>query len=396
MTHPTQPELLNTVLQLFTSEGLEGFAEGIRLLVNEAMRLQRDEVLQARPYERTDTRQGYANGFKPKTVATRMAPITFSIPQVRDGVPFYPSALEKGVRSEQALKLALAEMYVQGVSTRKVTAVLEKLCGLEISSTQVSHCAAQLDQALADWRQRPLASCPYVLLDARYEKVRHGGQLLDCAVLIALGITPDGKRTILGVSVALSEAETHWRTFLLGLQQRGLTGVQLLVSDDHAGLGAARTAVFPAIPWQRCQFHLQKNAQTYVPRLDERLPVAAAIRSVFDSPDRASADRRLKEIVARYAVSAPKLAAWMEENLPQGLTIFNLPVAHQKRLRTTNGLERVNQELKRRTRVARMFPNEASLLRLISALLAEISDEWLSEKIYLNMDNQYPALSSKC
>lgn len=396
MTHPTQPELLNTVLQLFTSEGLEGFAEGIRLLVNEAMRLQRDEVLQARPYERTDTRQGYANGFKPKTVATRMAPITFSIPQVRDGVPFYPSALEKGVRSEQALKLALAEMYVQGVSTRKVTAVLEKLCGLEISSTQVSHCAAQLDQALADWRQRPLASCPYVLLDARYEKVRHAGQLLDCAVLIALGITPDGKRTILGVSVALSEAETHWRTFLLGLQQRGLTGVQLLVSDDHAGLGAARTAVFPAIPWQRCQFHLQKNAQTYVPRLDERLPVAAAIRSVFDSPDRASADRRLKEIVARYAVSAPKLAAWMEENLPQGLTIFNLPVAHQKRLRTTNGLERVNQELKRRTRVARMFPNEASLLRLISALLAEISDEWLSEKIYLNMDNQYPALSSKC
>ena len=396
MTHPTQPELLNTVLQLFTSEGLEGFAEGIRLLVNEAMRLQRDEVLQARPYERTDTRQGYANGFKPKTVATRMAPITFSIPQVRDGVPFYPSALEKGLRSEQALKLALAEMYVQGVSTRKVTAVLEKLCGLEISSTQVSHCAAQLDLALADWRQRPLASCPYVLLDARYEKVRHAGQLLDCAVLIALGITPDGKRTILGVSVALSEAETHWRTFLLGLQQRGLTGVQLLVSDDHAGLGAARTAVFPAIPWQRCQFHLQKNAQAYVPRLDERLPVAAAIRSVFDSPDRASADRRLKEIVARYAVSAPKLAAWMEENLPQGLTIFSLPVGHQKRLRTTNGLERVNQELKRRTRVARMFPNEASLLRLISALLAEISDEWLSEKIYLNMENQYPALSSKC
>ena len=360
------------------------------------MRLERDEVLQARPYERTDTRQGYANGFKPKTVATRMAPITFSIPQVRDGVPFYPSALEKGVRSEQALKVALAEMYVQGVSTRKVTAVLEKLCGLEISSTQVSHCAAQLDLALADWRQRPLASCPYVLLDARYEKVRHAGQLLDCAVLIALGITPDGKRTILGVSVALSEAETHWRTFLLGLQQRGLTGVQLLVSDDHAGLGAARTAVFPAIPWQRCQFHLQKNAQAYVPRLDERLPVAAAIRSVFDSPDRASADRRLKEIVARYAVSAPKLAAWMEENLPQGLTIFSLPVGHQKRLRTTNGLERVNQELKRRTRVARMFPNEASLLRLISALLAEISDEWLSEKIYLNMDNQYPALSSKC
>ncbi len=315
-----------------------------------------------------------------------MAPITFSIPQVRGAVAFYPSALEKGVRSEQALKLALAEMYVQGVSTRKVTTVLEQLCGLEISSTQVSHCAAQLDTALEAWRTRPLGACPYVILDARYEKVRQGGQLLDCAVLIALGITPDGKRTILGVSVALSEAEIHWRTFLLGLQQRGLCGVQCLISDDHAGLGAARAAVFPAVPWQRCQFHLQQNAQAYVPRLDQRAEVAAALRSVFDNPDRASADRRLKEVVARYATSAPKLAAWLEENLPQGLTVLSLPPAHQKRLRTTNGLERVNQEIKRRTRVARMFPNPASLLRLVSALLAETSDEWECEKIYLAMN----------
>jgi transposase-like protein len=279
-----------------------------------------------------------------------MAPITFRIPQVRDGIAFYPSALDKGVRSEQALKLALAEMYVQGVSTRKVTAVLEQLCGLEIRSTQVSHCAAQLDATLADWRNRPLGAAPYVILDARYEKVRLAGQLLDCAVLIALGITPEGKHTILGISVALSEAETHWRTFLLSLQQRGLTGVQLLVSDDHAGLGAARATVFPSVPWQCCQFHLKQNAQAYVPRLDERAAVATAIRSVFDSPDRASADCRLKEIVTRYAPSAPKLATWMEENLPQGLTVLSLPQAHQKRLRTTNGLERVNQELKRRTR----------------------------------------------
>jgi len=276
--------------------------------------------------------------------------------------------------------------------------VLEQLCGLEISSTQVSHCAAQLDTALEAWRIRPLGACPYVLLEARYEKVRHGGQLLDCAVLIALGITPDGKRTILGVSVALSEAEIHWRTFLLGLQQRGLCGVQCLISDDHAGLGAARAAVFPAVPWQRCQFHLQpsglyggptgrkQNAQAYVPRLDQRAEVATALRSVFDSPDRASAERRLKEVVARYATSAPKLAAWLEENLPQGLTVLSLPPAHQKRLRTTNGLERVNQEIKRRTRVARMFPNAASLLRLVSALLAETSDEWECEKIYLNMN----------
>lgn len=155
--------------------------------------------------------------------------------------------------------------------------------------------------------------------------------MLDCAILIALGIAPDGKRAILGVSVALSETEVHWRHFLQSLQQRGLSGVQLIVSDDHAGLKAARTAIFPSVPWQRCQFHLQQNAQAYVPRVDQRAEVAAAIRSVFDSPNRPAAELRLKEIVAHYAKSAPKLAAWMEENLPQGFSIFALPVAHQKR-----------------------------------------------------------------
>ena len=305
---------------------------------------------------------------------------------VRGGLKFYPSALDKGVRSEKALKLALAEMYVQGVSTRKVSAVLEQLCGLEISSTQVSQCAAKLDAELESWRNRPLGFCPYVLLDARYEKVRQGSVVLDCAVLIALGIGPDGKRTILGTSAALSEAEIHWRSFLASLQKRGLHGVQLIGSDDHAGLGAARAAVFPSVPWQRCQFHLQQNAQAFVPRLDQRAAVAAAVRSVFHCPDRAHAQRRLAEIVAHYAPTAPKLAAWMEENLPQGFTVFSLPAAHQRRLRTPNALERVNMELKRRTRVAGLFPNEASLLRLVSALLAEYSDEWETGKVYLNME----------
>ncbi len=227
-----------------------------------------------------------------------------------------------------------------------------------------------------------------MFIDARYEKVRQGGRLLDCAVLIALGIGLDGKRSILGVSVALSEAEVHWRDFLQSLQQRGLHGVQFIVSDDHAGLRAARTAVFPAVPWQRCQFHLQQNAQAYVPRLDQRAVVAEAIRTVFLSPSRPAAEQRLKEVVASYATTAPKLAAWMEENLPQGLTVFALPTAHQRRLRTSNPLERVNLELRRRTRVAGLFPNEASLLRLVSALLAETSEEWETGKIYLNMENQ--------
>jgi putative transposase len=388
-THRTDPELLNTVLQLLTDHGAtHGFAEGIRLLVDEAMRQERSQVLQAQPYQRTKTRQGHANGFKPKTLDTRLGPIQFRVPQVRGGLDFYPSALEKGLRSEQALKLALAEMYVQGVSTRKVSAIVEQLCGTTVSSTQVSQCAAKLDVQLHAWRSRPLAAFPHLMLDARYEKVRHGGQLLDCAVLIALGIDPKGKRSILGVSVALSEAEVHWRQFLQSLQQRGLHGVQFIVSDDHAGLGAARTAVFPSVPWQRCQFHLQQNAQAYIPRLDQRATVADDIRSVFNCADRPAAERRLKEIVARYAINAPKLSAWMEANLPQGFTVFALPLAHQARLRTSNALERVNQELKRRTRVAGLFPNEASLLRLITALLSEINDEWQTAKVYLNMDNQ--------
>lgn len=390
MAHHTDPELLNDVLQLLTAQGHDGFAEGLRLLVNEAMRVERHQVLQAQPYERTDTRKGYANGYKPKTLASRVGPITFRVPQVRGETDFYPSALEKGIRSEQALKLAMAEMYVQGVSTRKVSAIVEELCGAAVSSTQVSDCAKRLDAELQKWRDRPLGTCPYLVFDARYEKVRHAGQLRDCAVLIALGITPAGQRTILGVSVALSEAEAHWRAFFQSLVQRGLCGVTFIVSDDHPGLAAARKAVFGAVPWQRCQFHLQQNAQAYVPRLEQRAEVARAIRSVFECASRPAAEQRLKEIVAHYAKSAPKLATWLEENLPQGFTVFTLPAPHQKRLRTANALERVNQELKRRTRVARVFPNESSLLRLITALLSETSDDWETGKIYLNMENQNP------
>ena len=391
MAHPENSDLLNTVVQLLSEQGSGGFAEGIRLIVNEAMARERSSALHAEPYQRSEARLGHANGYKDKTLSTRVGRITFDVPQVRGGLEFYPSALEKGIRSEQALKLALAEMYVQGVSTRKVSAIVEQLCGTSVSSAQVSACAAKLDAVLSLWRARPLGSTPYVFIDARYEKVRQGGHFIDCAVLIAMGVGTDGKRSILGVSVALSEAEVHWRQFLTGLQLRGLTGVELLVSDDHAGLRMARAAVFPSIPWQRCQFHLQQNAQAYVPRLDQRAAVAEAVRGIFLSADLPAAQRRLKEVVALYAVTAPKLASWIEENIPQGLVVHGFPIAHQKRLRTTNPLERVNQELKRRTRVARVFPNEASLLRLVSALLAEISEEWETGKIYLSMASSNPS-----
>jgi putative transposase len=218
--------------------------------------------------------------------------------------------------------------------------------------------------------------------------------VLDCAVLIALGIKPDGKRAIQGVSVAQSEAEVHWRAFLSSLQHRGLhTPPQLIVSDDHPGLAAARKAVFAGTPWQRCQFHLQQNAQACVPRLDQRAEVATALRAIFNCPDRATAELRLKQTVAAYQDKTPKLAAWMESYIPQGLTVMAFPTAHQRRLRTSNPIERVNMELKRRTRVAGIFPNDASLLRLVSALLVEISDQWETQKIYLNMQpNPQPSV----
>jgi len=344
----------------------------------------------AKPYERTAERLGHANGFKPKTLATRVGEVELRVPQVRDGVSFYPSALERGVRSEQALHLAMAEMCVQGVSTRKVSQIVEELCGHQVSSTQVSHCAARLDEQLQLWRERPLGAFPYLIFDARYEKVRHGGVLADCAVLIALGVGTDGKRSILGVSAALSEAGAHWRGFLASLVERGLHGVKFTVSDAHQGMAAARQAVFPSVPWQRCQFHLQQNAQAYVPRNDMRGEVAESIRSIFACADLRAAQARLKDRVAHHAPSAPRLSAWMEKHIPEGFTVFTLPVAHQKRMRTSNAIERVNQELKRRTRVAAIFPNEAALLRLVSALLCEQSDEWASSKIYLSMDSPEP------
>jgi transposase-like protein len=386
-THQNQTELVNSVLQLLLDHGQEGLAEGFRLLVNEAMKAERAYALNAAPYQRTAERLGHANGYKPKTVNTRLGELTFQIPQVRGDIDFYPSALEKGLRSERALKLAVAEMYVQGVSTRKVTAVLEQLCGLEITSTQVSRAAAELDQQLQQWRTRPLGRIPYLILDARYEKVRHNGNIISCAVLIAIGLNPEGKRTVLGVSCKLSEAELHWREFLQTLQERGLHGVELVVSDDHAGLKAARQMRFASVAWQRCQFHLQRNAQALVPKLEQRSDIARDLRSIFNANDRVDAEQRLKVIAEKWQKPAPKLSAWLETNVPESLTIFSLPEAHRRRLRTTNALERLNLELKRRTRVASLFPNEQSLERLVTALLMEISEEWETGKTYLTMKN---------
>jgi len=217
-----------------------------------------------------------------------------------------------------------------------------------------------------------------VFLDARYEKVRHDATVVDCAVLTAIGVTQEGKREVLGCSVALSEQEVHWRDFLLSLQQRGLHGVELLISDAHAGLAAARKSVFPSVKWQRCQFHLQQNAQSYVPKKAMKKQVANRIRAIFNAPDQAEAERLLKLFICDYAKRTPRLAQWAEEALPQGFTVFSFAEESRKKLRTSNIVERLNREIRRRTKVATMFPNEASCLRLVTAVVSEISDEWVA------------------
>jgi transposase-like protein len=386
MTHQKDFTLPREILDLIAGQGFEYLPELIRLLLNAARKAERQQHLQAEPYQRTEERQGHANGYKPKTLKTRVGPITFEIPQVREG-GFYPGVLEKGLRSERALILALVEMYVQGVSTRKVKAITEQLCGIEVSSDQVSRAAGLLDEEMRLWRNRPLGEHPYVILDAYYEQVREDGQVRDLAILVALGVDRAGKREILGVSVSLSEHEVHWRAFLESLRERGLGGVRLITSDDHAGLRAARLAVFGGIPWQRCQFHLQKNAQAYVPHREMQVEVAEDIRTIFNAPDRATAEAYLAKAIQKYQKSASRLAEWMAVNIPEGLTVFAFPTAHRRLLRTSNMVERLHREIRRRSRVVSIFPNQASCLRLVSAVLNEISEEWLTGRTYLTFES---------
>jgi len=385
MTYRNDCTLPNEILEQIAEQGLGYLPELIRLVVNAAMKAERQQYLGVAPYERSEKRRDQANGFKSKTMRTRLGEIEFAIPQVREG-EFYPQALEKGLRSERALTMALAEMYVQGTSTRKVNAIVERLCGSQVSSSLVSKATAELDPLLEAWRNRPLGEIRYLFLDARYEKVRMDGQVVDIAVLIAQAVELDGKRRVLGVALGLGEAETFWRAFLQSLIQRGLRGVRLITSDDHAGLRQALRAMFGGVPWQRCQYHLQQNAMHYVPRRELLREVAADIRTVFNAPDRPTAETYLKQIVQKYAQSASRLADWMEANLPEGLTVFAFPEAHRRKLRTNNAQERLNREIGRRTDVVSIFPNEAACLRLVSAILMEQDEEWQTGRVYLSLE----------
>ena len=390
MAYETEYTLLEDVIQMLAANGDNKFSRVIEKVVNEAMKLERAKVLNAEPYERTEGRAGYANGFKDKTLALATGKVLLKIPQVR-GLEFYPSCIEKGIRSERALKLAIAEMYVKGVSTRRVSDIVEILCGTEVSSSQVSRLGKELDKEVSAWRARPLGQIQYLVVDATYESVREDSSVVKQALLVAIGVDYNGNRHILDTAVAGSEAEINWRNFLEGLIRRGMHGLQMITSDDHAGLRAAIDAVFPGILWQRCQFHLQQNARAYVSRKDDVPVVANDIRKVFNAPDRENAERYLTQLVDKYQKTHPRLAAWADENIREGLSVFSIPQNHRRKMRTSNLAERQMKEINRRTKVVGVFPNADSLLRLAASMLIEQNDQWQSEKRYLPESDDRPA-----
>jgi len=384
MTQEEYSTQMAEAMQMIINGGLENMPEFLSTILNEAMKIERSKTLRAAPYERTDQRLGQANGFKNRSQKTEFGQLALQIPQVRGDISFRPQVLEIGMKSERALKLSMAEMYIQGVSSRRVSKIIEKLCGFEVSSSDVSRAAKLLDEELEKWRNRPIGEIKYLMLDARYEKVRMDGSVVSSAVLIATGIDPDGRRSILGVSVSVSEAEVHWRDFLRGLKKRGLRVSDMVTSDDHEGLKAALKTTLPGVPWQRCQVHLQRNAQAYVPKIQMRKEVAQDIRDIFNAPSKEEAERLLGLTVTKYETKASKLSAWMSENLPEGFAAFQVPRIARKKVRSTNLAEYINKQVKRRTRVVGLFPNEDAALRLVSALLMEISEEWESGNRYIN------------
>lgn len=385
MTNSEYYTMFDAMIEDLQGGGAESVTKTISALMNVAMKIEQQKALRAGPYERSGERTGQRNGYKDKTLNTRMGKIPVEIPQVR-GMEFYPGAVDKGCRSERALKLAIAQMYIQGVSTRRVSKIVEVLCGFEVSQSQVSDAAKLLDEEIRKWRERPLGAFQYLVLDGTYEKVRMEGSVVSGAVLIAYGIDNNGFRRVLGISTEISEAEVHWRRFLKSLVDRGLHGVEMITSDAHEGLKAARKAVFPTVKWQRCQFHLQQNAGHHVSRKEMRKELAYDIRTVFNAPDLEEAKRYLNKVVQKYGEKSPELSRWLEENVPESLTVFTIPMMHRKKLRTSNMAERQMKEIKRRTKVAMIFPNKQSLNRIVAAILMETDETWETGKRYLDME----------
>jgi putative transposase len=361
----------------------------LKALVKEALEqvLQSEmtEFLGAGPGERAEGRSGYRAGYYGRGLITRVGKIELRVPRDRNG-EFSTALFERFQRSEKALVSALAEMYIQGVSTRKVKAITEELCGHSFSASAISAINKGLDESLTKFARRKLTEdYPYLILDARYEKVREDGVIQSQALLVAIGINWEGKRQILGVELANRESQTSWREFLLALRQRGLTGVEFVASDDHAGLKKAIAEIVPEAAWQRCYVHFLRNALDYLPRKADD-DCLQELRWLYERRNLAEAQRDLAAWLGRWQKKYPKLTDWVEAQIGSTLTFYRLPRLHHRHLKSTNMLERLNEELRRRTRVVRIFPNAASCLRLTRALCAETHEAWLEDNRYINMD----------
>ena len=360
----------------------------VKEALEEVLQAEMTDCLGAEPGERTVGRRGYRAGYYDRGLITRVGKIELRVPRDRAG-EFSTALFERFGRSEKALVSALAEMYVQGVSTRKVKAITEELCGHRFSASAISAINKGLDESLTRFARRRLTEpYPYLILDARYEKVREDGVIQSQAVLLAIGINWEGKRQLLGVELANRESASSWREFLVGLKQRGLSGVEFVVSDDHAGLKKAITEILPEAAWQRCYVHFLRNALDYLPRKADD-DCLQELRWLYDRRNLAEAQRDLAAWLTRWQKKYPKLTDWVEENIGETLSFYRLPRQHHRHLKSSNMLERFNEELRRRTRVVRIFPNAASCLRLVRALCAETHEAWLEDKRYINMSLLY-------
>jgi putative transposase len=364
----------------------DGFRRVLQTVVQEVLEAEMTEALGAEKGERTAERIGYRSGYYERKLVTRVGVLELRVPQDRAG-RFSTELFERYQRSEKALVSALVEMYVQGVSTRKVKAITEELCGHSFSASTVSEATARLDEALQAFFTRRLAEpYPYLILDARYERVREAGVIASQAVLVAIGVDWEGRRQVLGVELANRESHSSWREFVTGLKRRGLAGVEFVVSDDHPGLRAAIREVLPEAVWQRCYVHFLRNALDYVPRkVDD--DCLMELRWFYDRRDLAEVKRDLAQWIGKWQAKYPKLVDWVENNIEETLSFYRLPLPHHKHMKSSNMLERLNQEIKRRTLVVRIFPNPQSCLRLVRALAVEIHETWLEATRYLNMDH---------
>ena len=354
-------------------------------VIQEVLEAEMNDALGAQKGERTGDRLGYRCGYYPRALITRVGKLELRVPQDRQG-RFSTEVFERYQRSEKALVSALAEMYVQGVSTRKVKAITEELCGHSFSASAVSGVVKRLDEQLSQFAQRQLEEAfAYVILDARYEKVRESGSIRSRAVLVAIGIDWEGRRQVLGVELANRESTSSWKEFLLTLRQRGLRGVELVVSDDHAGLRKAIAEVLPEAVWQRCYVHFLRNALDHLPRKGDD-DCLRELRWLYDRRDVNEARKDLAGWLKRWQDKYAKLCAWVEDKIGETLSFYSLPLGHHKHPKSTKMLERLNEEIKRRTRVVRIFPNEQSCLRLIRALAVETHENWIEAHRYLDMN----------